>query len=252
VLAKMPEEMPAANRMTLQVFKTRLGGAKKGHGLLKKKRDALKARFQGLLKEIIDAKIGSGTGLKNASFAFAKAQWANAGSDISSTVVERASKPSCTVALKADNVAGVGLPVFVMKYDATADTTKDTIGVGQGGAVIGACRAEYLKAVQWLVKLASLQTSFKTLDEEIKMTSRRVNALEYVLIPRIVATLAYITSEMDEQTREEFFRVKKVVEKKKQKLEREKALEKKLEAEEAAAHSSALQSAAGKDDDVVF
>merc|ERR1739838_236461 len=109
-----------------------------------------------------------------------------------------------------------------MKYDATADTTKDTIGVGQGGAVIGACRAEYLKAVQWLVKLASLQTSFKTLDEEIKMTSRRVNALEYVLIPRIEDIIAYITQEMDEQSREEFFRVKKVVEKKKAKLAREK------------------------------
>merc|ERR1740133_674146 len=105
-----------------------------------------------------------------------------------------------------------------MKHDPSKDTSAATIGIEQGGAVIGACRAEYLRAVKLLVHLASLQTIFKTLDEEIKMTSRRVNALEYVLIPRIVATLAYITSEMDEQTREEFFRVKKVVEKKKQKL----------------------------------
>merc|ERR1712056_77219 len=91
-----------------------------------------------------------------------------------------------------------------------------------GGAVISACRETYLKAVVALIKLASLQTSFKTLDEEIKMTSRRVNALEYVLIPRIEVVLAYITQEMDEQAREEFFRVKKVVEKKKVKLAREK------------------------------
>ncbi|CAK0790772.1 unnamed protein product [Prorocentrum cordatum] len=54
------------------------------------------------------------------------------------------------------------------------------------------------------------------------MTSRRVNALQYVLIPRIEDTIQYITQEMDEMDREEFFRVKKVVEKKKQKLEREK------------------------------
>lgn len=53
------------------------------------------------------------------------------------------------------------------------------------------------------------------------MTSRRVNAIEYVLIPRIESVLAYITQEMDEQSREEFFRVKKVVEKKKIKLARE-------------------------------
>ena len=82
------------------------------------------------------------------------------------------------------------------------------------------CRA--FQAVTSLVQLASLQTAFHTLDEEIKMTSRRVNALEYVLIPRIEDIIHYITQEMDEQAREEFFRVKKVVEKKKQKLQKEK------------------------------
>merc|ERR1712174_40702 len=98
-----------------------------------------------------------------------------------------------------------------------------TLGIGSGGAVVDACRKEYLKAVKELVRLASLQTAFKTLDLEIKMTSRRVNALEYVLIPRIEEVLAYITQEMDEQSREEFFRVKKVVEKKKIKLAKEAA-----------------------------
>merc|ERR1712187_189699 len=92
-----------------------------------------------------------------------------------------------------------------------------------GGAVINACRETYFKAVTQLVRLASLQTAFKTLDEEIKMTGRRVNALEYVIIPRIEEVMKYIEQEMDEQAREEFFRVKKVVEKKKQKLAREKA-----------------------------
>merc|ERR1711957_488215 len=103
----------------------------------------------------------------------------------------------------------------------TKDSSAATLGVAHGGAVIGACRAEYLRAIKLLVHLASLQTSFKTLDEEIKMTSRRVNALEYVLIPRIEDVVKYIISELDEQSREEFFRVKKVVEKKKQKLQRE-------------------------------
>merc|ERR1711862_533371 len=70
--------------------------------------------------------------------------------------------------------------------------------------------------------LASLQTSFNTLDEEIKMTSRRVNALEYVIIPRINEVISYINQEMDEQAREDFYRVKKVVEKKRKKIEKEK------------------------------
>merc|ERR1719394_360023 len=112
------------------------------------------------------------------------------------------------------------------------DAPLQTLGVAHGGAVIGACRESYLTSLKSLIKLASLQTAFQTLDEEIKMTSRRVNALEYVLIPRIEDIIAYITQEMDEQSREEFFRVKKVVEKKKAKLAREKA-----EAEKAAAAS---------------
>merc|ERR1719254_387174 len=112
-----------------------------------------------------------------------------------------------------------------MNHDATKDTSVQTLGVAHGGAVISACRGTYLEAVVQLIKLASLQTAFKTLDEEIKMTSRRVNALEYVLIPRIQETIAYIILEMDEQDREEFFRVKKVVEKKKQRMERERLAE---------------------------
>merc|ERR1712113_337596 len=130
--------------------------------------------------------------------------------------------------LYADNVAGVSLPAFKL-VQGPQDAALQTLGVAHGGAVISACRETYLKAVVALIKLASLQTSFKTLDEEIKMTSRRVNALEYVLIPRIEDVLAYITQEMDEQAREEFFRVKKVVEKKKVKLEKER-LEKVAEA----------------------
>merc|ERR1712051_909885 len=118
------------------------------------------------------------------------------------------------------------------------DASAHTLGVAHGGAVIKSCRDTYFTAVTQLIKLASLQTAFKTLDEEIKMTSRRVNALEYVLIPRIEDTIQYITQEMDEQAREEFFRVKKVVEKKKAKLLREK-----LE-EEAAGKTPAASTAA--------
>ena len=66
-----------------------------------------------------------------------------------------------------------------------------------------------------LVELASLQTSFVTLDEVIKITNRRVNAIEHVIIPRIEKTLAYIISELDEMEREEFYRLKKVQDKKK-------------------------------------
>merc|ERR1712151_101522 len=125
-------------------------------------------------------------------------------------------------------------------------TSVQTLGVAHGGAVLDRCRQEYLRAIKCIINLASLQTAFKTLDEEIKMTSRRVNALEYVLIPRIEAICHYITQEIDEQTREEFFRVKKVVQKKREKLAAEKLLADKEAAMDA---PSALDS---KDSDIIF
>jgi V-type H+-transporting ATPase subunit D len=53
------------------------------------------------------------------------------------------------------------------------------------------------------------------LDEVIKLTNRRVNAIEHVIIPKVDNTIRYIISELDEQDREEFFRLKKVQGKKK-------------------------------------
>lgn len=53
----------------------------------------------------------------------------------------------------------------------------------------------------------------------IKTTNRRVNALEYVLLPRLDNTINYIGAELDEQDREEFFRLKKIQGKKKREKE---------------------------------
>jgi len=66
------------------------------------------------------------------------------------------------------------------------------------------------------------QISFVTLDEVIKTTNRRVNAIEHVIIPKIERTLAYIISELDELEREKFYRLKKVQDKKKIRAEKEK------------------------------
>jgi len=173
-----------------------------------------------MLMEIVEAKKGVDVGMKEASFGLAKAQWAVGGTGLNSSILEKVSAPSVTCSLKSDNVAGVMLPTFKMNHDSSKDNMH-TVGIEQGGAVVRKTQETTRKTLEILVKLASLQTSFVTLDEEIKMTGRRVNALEYVIIPKIEETVRYINQEIDEQAREEFFRVKKVVQKKREKLARE-------------------------------
>ena len=87
--------------------------------------------------------------------------------------------------------------------------------MARGGQQLTKIKKNYANAIKLLVELASLQTSFITLDEVIKITNRRVNALEYVVIPRFDRTINYIISELDEMEREEFYRLKKIQEKKK-------------------------------------
>ena len=87
-------------------------------------------------------------------------------------------------------------------------------GLSGGGAQINKAKEEFANLLEKLIQLASLQTAFKTLDEALKVTSRRVNALDNVVVPRLENTVQYVKQELDELEREDFTRLKKVVEKK--------------------------------------
>ncbi|OEH79567.1 vacuolar atp synthase subunit [Cyclospora cayetanensis] len=212
----------APSRMTLQIAKQKKKGANQGYQLLKKKSDALSSRFRGMLKEI--TKLSIGDTINEAHFSMAKASWAGGG-DLRDQLMERIKRPAVSVTAAYDNVAGVRLPVFQISTDPTVDILKN-INLSAGGHVILAARDKYQEALSELVKLASLQTAFFTLDEEIKMTNRRVNALNNVVLPKLDRNINYITKELDEMEREEFFRLKKIQEKKRLAKEAEqKALE---------------------------
>lgn len=126
---------------------------------------------------------------------------------------ENVANAQLKVQSKSENVSGVQIPVFETYTE--GPNAFELTGLGRGGQQVQKCKETFIKAVESLVELASLQTSFYVLDEVIKMTNRRVNAIEHVIIPKIENTIAYISSELDEQDREEFFRLKKVQGKKK-------------------------------------
>jgi len=213
-------------RQNLQVMKVKLTGAKKGHSLLKKKADALTMRLRALLKNILEAKEDMGAAFREGNFALAEVKYA--AGDIKPMVLESVGSAQKRVEIRVDNIAGVKVPVF--KAVDTGATSVDLTGLSKGGQQITKARSTFAKAVDVLVQIATLQTSFKILDEAIKVTSRRVNALDTVVIPKITNTVEYIKSELDELEREEFFRLKRSQDKKKADIERANA-EKKAEAE---------------------
>uniref|UniRef100_A0A8C8C630 V-type proton ATPase subunit D n=2 Tax=Oncorhynchus TaxID=8016 RepID=A0A8C8C630_ONCTS len=209
------------SRMAQTIMKARLKGAQTGRNLLKKKADALSMRFRQILRKIIETKTLMGEVMREAAFSLAEAKFA--AGDFSTTVIQNVNKAKVKVRAKKDNVAGVTLPVFEL-YQEGGDSYELT-GLARGGEQLSRLKRNYAKAVELLVELASLQTSFVTLDQAIKITNRRVNAIEHgesalVIIPRIERTLSYIITELDEREREEFYRLKKIQEKKKQMRER--------------------------------
>lgn len=94
----------------------------------------------------------------------------------------------------------------------------------RGGQIIHKVKKNYQTAIQILVEMASLQTSFLALDAVIKQVNRRVNAIKTIIIPRIQRTIHYIIEELDEQEREEFYRMKLVKSKKMKMIEEKKML----------------------------
>lgn len=92
------------------LMKSRLAGAQKGHGLLKKKADALQMRFRQILGKIIETKTLMGEVMKEAAFSLAEAKFATG--DFNQVVLQNVTKAQIKIRTKKDNVAGVTLPVF--------------------------------------------------------------------------------------------------------------------------------------------
>jgi len=204
-----------ATRMALTQLKQKLVGAQKGHNLLKKKSDALTLRFREILSKIVESKEAVPAIMSESQISLAAAKYA-AGDEFTHTVIENAGTATSKVKIKYDNVAGVYLPAFE-SYNEGTDA--GLTGLPRGGQQIRACRQNFQKSLENLVRLASLQTQFILLDEVIKVTNRRVNAIEHVVEPRLQNTIRYIISELDELEREDFYRLKKIQGKKKQQNE---------------------------------
>ena len=191
--------------MNQQVFKIKKKAAESGHRHLKKKADALKVKFRDYAKRIAETKSSMAADSSSAFFSLTQAEYA--AGNFKQKVAEGSMTARVRVGAGIDNVAGVKLPVFTY-YETGAAAENASLGLVGGGKKIQVVREKYSALLKNLIQLASLQTSFVTLDEALKVTNRRVNALENVTIPKIQGVLTYIERELDELEREDFTRLK--------------------------------------------
>jgi V-type H+-transporting ATPase subunit D len=189
------------------MLKERTIAAKKGYSLLKRKSDAIKIKLQEVLSRIRDVKRAVGSGMADAAEAHNEAIWA--AGDFNHTVIEHASEASFRVKAAVMNIAGVRIPRFE-RAEIVGNPENLLVGLSRGGEQIAACKDRYVSVLDAIVELATLQTSLVSLDSALKVTNRRVNALEFVVVPQLENTIRYVESELQEQEREDTYRVKKV------------------------------------------
>jgi V-type H+-transporting ATPase subunit D len=198
-------------RMELQNLKGKLIGANRGHDLLKKKSDALSLRFRSLLREIRETKLEVGNLANEALFAYTEVKFV--ASDISPIVIQSVGNMPQLLYMSIDNIAGVRVPDFSRAGSGT--DTNALLGLSRGGAQVQKAKESFNSLLDALIRLAMLQTSFQIIDEVLRITNRRVNAMEYVLIPRYKEMIAFVDFGLEEMEREEFYRLKKVQQKRK-------------------------------------
>ncbi|KAG5544921.1 hypothetical protein RHGRI_017397 [Rhododendron griersonianum] len=215
----------------------------------------LTVQFRQILKTIVPTKESMGDIMKTSSFSLTEAKYV-AGDNIKHVVLENVKNASLKVRSRPRDVAGVKPPKF--EYFTESETKNDLTGLARGGQQVQARRAAYVKAIEVLV-LASLQTSFLTLDEAIKTTNRWVNVQENVVKPRLENTIGYIKGELDELEREDFFRLKKIQGYKKMEIEKqlfaEEHLAEKVSLQKGISVISAhnlLSTSMQKDEDLIF
>jgi len=176
-------------------LKKRLKTAQRGHKLLKEKRDGLMKKFMDIVKAVKqDRQTLEGLLLKaEKSFIFSVSNLEE------NEIDQMLSNTSSRIALssKTENVMSAHLPKF--KYEITGDYK----GYSTFSAPLGIdfSLSKFKEALKTMIELAQKEHSLRLLSFEIEKTRRRVNGLEYVIMPQFKKTLKFIASKLDEQER---------------------------------------------------
>ena len=197
-------------RMVLNQLKGRLKTARRGHKLLKDKRDELMRQFMDVVRRNKALRERVEEGLTEA---FASLQVAS--SIMSPEMLEQAllyPRQSVELGMKYKNIMSVNVPVYDFKTKNDDPSEIFPYGFAQTSGELDDALEQLANVFKDMLELAQIEKSMQLLAQEIEKTRRRVNALEYVMIPELEENIRYITMKLDENESSTKVRLMKVKE----------------------------------------
>ena len=185
-----------ATRMMLKQLKGRLKTARRGHKLMKDKRDELMRQFMDVVKLNKELRIRVEEGL---TAAFGSLQVASA--IMSPEMLEQAllyPRQSVELGMKFKNVMSVNVPEYSFHTKNSDPSEIYPYGFAQTSGELDDALDKMARVFQDMLELAQVEKSMQLMAEEIEKTRRRVNALEYSTIPRLQEDIKYITTKLEE------------------------------------------------------
>ena len=195
-------------RMELTRLKGKLRTAQRGHKLLKDKRDELMKQFLDTVREVksLREEVEQELMTVHNSFTVASAL-------MSSQAMEQAllyPKQSVELTMSFKNIMSVNVPVYEFHTKTQSDSDIYPYGFAATSGELDTAVDALGKVFQKMLKLAQIEKSAQLMAEEIEKTRRRVNALEYVMIPNTQEAIRFITMKLDENDRATTTRLMKV------------------------------------------
>ena len=183
-------------RVNLLSLKGKLKTAKKGHKLLKDKRDGLIQRFMAIIKETRQLRARVDTELGDALHAYVRAASMVNRKQLETTLM--VPSQSARLDVTTDSVMAVEVPNFDLKQDGGGFAYGFLETEGDMDNAVRKLNEVFVD----LIKLAEQEKTIENLADEIEKTRRRTNALEYVKIPNLEETISYINLRLEEQQRD--------------------------------------------------
>lgn len=192
--------------MELLKLRRRLVLARKGYNLLKRKQDELMRQFLDMLGQIGNLRTDIEQQLANAHRNFLMARSVMDNEDMEEAIMFPNQK--LTLDVSTVPVMNLKLP----RFEAQTEGKVYSYGFSNTSAELDSALGAYSELLPQMLKLAQIERSLELLANEIEITRRRVNALEYVLIPNLIDTIKYITMRLDEMERSNLSRLMRIKE----------------------------------------